>query len=117
MLPITGFLIYFTYFYQTLTFWAIIFAVCTWMLLTKLIAIGGEYFKAHEIKSLSWCIRVCGIFIYYFSPLFTLIWASIKFSDSGMAILLGLLWYVAIVARYLSDRIHKYNIKMFTDII
>lgn len=57
MLPITGFLIYFTYFYQTLTFWAIIFAVCTWMLLTKLIAIGGEYFKAHEIKSLSWCIR------------------------------------------------------------
>ena len=112
MLPITGFLIYFTYFYQTLTFWAIIFAVCTWMLLTKLIAIGGEYFKAHKIKSLSWCIRVCGIFIYYFSPLFTLIWASIKFSDSGMAILLGLLWYVAIVARYLSDRIHKYNINI-----
>ena len=29
-----------------------------------------------------------------------------------MAILLGLLWYVAIVARYLSDRIHKYNINI-----
>lgn len=29
-----------------------------------------------------------------------------------MAILLGLLWYVAIVARYLSERIHKYNINI-----
>ena len=29
-----------------------------------------------------------------------------------MAILLGLLWYVAIDARYLSERIHKYNINI-----
>lgn len=112
MLPITAFLIYFTYSYQTLTFWAIIFAVCTWMLLSKIVTIGGEYFSANNKRLLVWTMRVLGVTIYYISPLFTLIWASIKFSDSGIAILLGLLWYVAIAARYLSERIHKYNINI-----
>lgn len=112
MLPITAFMVYFTYFYQTLTFWTIVFAICTWMLFSKLIAIGNEYFSAQGKRFLVWIMRVSGITIYFISPLFTLIWVSFKFSESGLAILLGLLWYIAIAARYLADRIHKYNINI-----
>lgn len=112
MIPIIGFMIYFTYFYQTLTFWAIIFAIVTWILLTKLIRIGGEYFSAHNKRFLVGVMRILGIAIYYTSPLLSLIWASVKFSGSGLPILLGLFWYIAIAARYLAERIHKYNINI-----
>lgn len=112
MLPITVFLIYFTYFYQTLTFWAIFFAIGSWILLCKLVSIGGQFFAARSNHIMVWMMKICGIAIYYFSPLFSLIWASFKFSDSGLAILLGTLWYIAIAAHYLSQRIHKYNINI-----
>lgn len=112
MLPIAGFLVYFTYFYQTLAFWAIFFAVCTWLLISKLIAIGKEFCAAQQIR---WGERVMRILLpgfYYLSPLFTLVWSSIKFSDTGIPVLLGLFWYVGIAASYLSYRIHKYNINI-----
>lgn len=112
MLPIAAFMIYFTYFYQTLTFWAIVFAICTWMLLTKLIRILSQYLSANKQETGVFILKITGIIVYYVSPLLTLTWASVKFANSGIAILLGLLWYVGITARYLSDRIHKYNINI-----
>lgn len=112
MLPISAFMIYFTYFYQTLAFWAIIFAIVTWMLFSKLITIGREFFTVHNKHILIWCMKITGITVYYISPLFSLIWVSVKFSNSGLAVLFGLFWYIAIVARHLAERIHKYNINI-----
>lgn len=113
MVPLAGFLIYFTYSYQTLVFWAILFAAGTWLLITKIIAILTEYFANNGKRWAALPLRVLDIAVYYVSPLFTLIWASIKFSNaSGAAILLGLLWYVGIAAHYLAERIHKYNINI-----
>lgn len=112
MLPVTGFMIYFTYFYQTLPFWAILFAAFTWALLSKLAEIGGQFFSFRNNRTAILIIRICGIAIYYVSPLFILIWATMKFDSSGIAVLLGVIWYAAITARYLSDRIHKYNINI-----
>ncbi len=112
MIPIFGFMIYFTYFYQTLTFWAILFAIGTWMLGCKLLAIGSEFFTARQKFLLVRLLNIGSIILYYISPLFSLIWASAKFSNSGLAILLGMLWYIGIAAHYLSERIHKYNINI-----
>lgn len=112
MIPVASFLIYFTYSYQTLVVWAIIFSVCTWMLVSKLIAIGHEYFRFGNKRLPVIILHLASILVYYISPLFTLIWASLKFPNPGVAILLGILWYVAIAARYLSERIHKLNINI-----
>ncbi|MDE6451524.1 MAG: efflux RND transporter permease subunit, partial [Odoribacter sp.] len=112
MLPVFGFLIYFSYFYQTLSFWAVFFAICTWMLASKLTDIGKEYFAAQHKQWGIWCMRILQVSVYYFSPLVSLIWASVKFSDSGLPVLLGLLWYVGIGVNYLSNRIRKYNINI-----
>lgn len=111
MLPVTGFLIYFTYFYQTLTFWAIFFAICTWWLTAKIILIGKAYFTAQNKRGV-WGMQILLITVYYISPLFSLIWASVRFSDSGLPVLLGLFWYIGIAASYLANRIHKYNINI-----
>lgn len=112
LLPVTGFSIYFTYFYQVLAFWAIFFAIGTWMLLCKVIGIGVEFLTARQNRWGQKRLRILLTAIHYISPLLTLVWASIKFSDSGLSVLLGLLWYVGIAARYLSNRIHKYNINI-----
>lgn len=112
LIPLNSFIFYFTYWYQTLTFWAIIFAICTWLLTIKIIHIANEYFKSNNKLLLSKSFQILNITVHYFSPLATLIWSTLKFADSGVAILLGTLWYIAITAHYLSERIHKYNIKI-----
>ncbi len=112
LLPAGLFMFYFTYFYQTLIFWAIVFSICTWLLFTYLVHIGLAYFRHRNKRLLTLSFRGTGLLLYYISPLFTLIWASVKFSDSGIAILMGLFWYAAIAARYLSERLHKYNINI-----
>lgn len=112
LIPLAGFMVYFTYFYQTLAFWGILFAVCTWMLISKLLNIGKEFVQTRHHQWLVQGFQIAHLAFYYGSPLFTLCWATVKFSDSGIAILLGLFWYVAIVIRYLSERIHKYNINI-----
>lgn len=110
MLPVIGFLTYFTYFYQTLTFWAIIFSVLTWALLVKFVDILGKYFSGKGKRLLNIFMKVTIIVVSYVLPLGNLVWATSKFNNSGVVFLLGILWYAAIIARYLSDRIHKNNI-------
>lgn len=112
MVPIIGFLIYFTYFYQTLTFWAIVFSALTWWLLSNFIGIVQEYVDFKGRKAPIRIVKVLGIGIFYFLPLFSLGWAAVKFNNSGLSILLGILWYIGIAARYLANRIHKYNINI-----
>lgn len=112
IIPVTGFMIYFTYFYQVLTFWAIFFAVCTWELISRLATIGKEYFTARHKRWGQWCMQILFSVIYYISPLLSLIWAAVKFSDSGLPVLSGLLWYTGITINYLAHRIRKYNINV-----
>lgn len=112
MVPIIGFLIYFTYFYQTLTFWAILFSVLTWWLLSEFIGIFQEYVSYKGRKAPIRIVKILGIGIFYFLPLCSLVWAAVKFNNSGLSILLGILWYIGIAARYLANRIHKYNINI-----
>lgn len=112
IIPLTGFTFYFTYSYQTIAFWALLFAICTWMLTVKVIRTICEYLKNNGQNLLGNLFDILNITIYYLSPLATLVWATLKFSDSGVAILLGLIWYIAIAAHYLSERIHKHNIEI-----
>ncbi len=57
-------------------------------------------------------MHAAAVMVYYVSPLLSLICIAVKFSDSKIATLLGLLWYISIAAHYLSKRIHKYNINI-----
>lgn len=112
LLPMIGFLFYFVYFYQTTVFWSILFAVLTWILALQVLEMWF-CFVAFRNRRLGTKF-ICWItwFVYYITPLITLVWASVKFQGTGGAILLGLLWYAGILVKYLSDRIHKYHINI-----
>lgn len=110
LIPVTAFMVYFTYSYQTLVFWALVFGILTWMLFIKLAAIGEEYFTAQGHRVWGGLFFWLKKSIYFGFPLLTLIWAAVRFSDSGLPILLGMLWYIGITAHYLSERIRKHHI-------
>lgn len=112
LLPLVGFLFYFVYWYQTLVLWGILFAVLTWVLTIKIFEMVGSLAAFQKRHFLSRTIGMVEWGIYYISPLITVIWAVMKFQNGSGAIMLGLLWYIGIWAKYLSDRIHKYNINI-----
>lgn len=112
LVPFCIFLFYFVYCYQTLIFWALFFAVGAWLLVLQIGRMFQEMVYFHSLKKTG---RILDIFFfgwYYISPFISLCWAIVKFQNSGGAILLGIVWYAGILVKYLSDRIHKYNINI-----
>lgn len=112
LVPFSIFLFYFVYCYQTLIFWALFFAVGAWLLVLQIGRMFQEMVYFHSLKKTG---RILDIFFfgwYYISPFISLCWAIVKFQNSGGAILLGIVWYAGILVKYLSDRIHKYNINI-----
>lgn len=112
LLPLVSFLFYFVYFYQTLVFWAMLFAMVTWLLGIKVLEMFREFVSFRNKAFLLRFLRITEIAIYYFSPFVTIVWAILKFHNGGGPIMLGMLWYAGILVKYLSDRIHKYNINI-----
>ncbi len=112
LVPVTAFMIYFTYFYQSLSFWAIFFAIATWMLISQILTIFGKYFAAQNKLICSKILQFLGNSFYYLTPFCTLAWAASKFSSLPLVILLGILWYVGIAARYLSNKVQNKNINI-----
>jgi len=110
LVPLTLFFIYFTYFYQTLCFWALILSIFVWTLSKNILNILSIYTKNNEYKSLFSTIKIVKNSIYYLLPLFSLIWANYKFYEHGSVPLIGLLWYIWITAHYLTIKINSDNI-------
>ena len=111
-LPVLGFMYYFTFSYQVLFFWAIVFAFITWTMTLSIMNIFREFCENRKQNVIAKTLRIIAIVIYYAGPMVILIWSSKKFENSGGAIFLGMFWYLGIAARYLSNKINKENINI-----
>ena len=111
-LPVLGFMYYFTFSYQVLFLWAIIFAFITWTMTLSIMNIFREFCENRKQNVIAKTLRIIAIVIYYAGPMVILIWSSKKFENSGGAIFLGMFWYLGIAARYLSNKINKENINI-----
>lgn len=111
-LPILGFMYYFTFSYQVLFLWAVIFAFITWIMTLGTMNIFREFCENRNDKMIAKLLRIIAIAIYYAGPFVILYWSSNKFDNSGGAIFLGMFWYIGIAARYLSNKINKENINI-----
>ncbi len=111
-LPVLGFMYYFTFSYQVLFMWAIIFAFISWTMTLSTLTIFRKFSENRGKALIAKILRIIAIIIYYVGPMFILIWASKKFENSGGAIFLGMFWYLGIAARYLSNKINKENINI-----
>jgi len=112
LVPMVAFLFYFVYMYQESAFWAYLFGVLFWILAVKVLDIVREFtdnrgrrFWAKVLKKVRWAV-------YYFTPLVTLVWGEIALYSGGLVVMFTLLWYLGIQVKYLSDRLHKYNINI-----
>ena len=112
LVPLAVFFFYFVYYYQENTFWGMLFAILTWLLFIRLLRIGQEFLMFRNRRFLGRIVRVTRFVLYYFSPFVTVIWAIFRFHSGGGPVMLGMLWYAGILVKYLSDRIHKYNINI-----
>jgi multidrug efflux pump subunit AcrB/ABC-type multidrug transport system ATPase subunit len=111
LLPLTIGFYYFGYFYQTIAFWAIVGVVSAWLCTIKVLTIFMNFAQWHRKTFWLKTIYVIWFAIYYILPFMTIVWAMMKFL-SGMAVILGLLWYLGILVKHLSDKIHKRNINI-----
>lgn len=111
-LPILGFMYYFTFSYQVLFLWAVIFAFITWISTIGTMDIFREFCENRKWKIVAKVLQIAIIVVYYAGPIAILIWSDKKFDNSGGAIFLGMFWYIGIAARYLSNKINKENINI-----
>ncbi|MDL2252127.1 efflux RND transporter permease subunit, partial [Odoribacter sp. OttesenSCG-928-J03] len=107
LIPLTAFFYYFAYFYQSLLFWAIGGGIMAWLLTLRLLAIFIQFMTSPVRKS----IRILEGIVYYVMPLLTIVWGAVQFSN-GLAVALGLFWYVGILVKYLADRLSKNKINI-----
>lgn len=112
LMPMVGFLFYFVYIYQTSAFWALLFALFTWVLFLKVLDMFCQLIEFKGRRRLLKLVRIIAFIVYYILPFLTIAWAMMKFQSGGVAIMLGMFWYLGIWVKYLSDRIHKYNINI-----
>jgi multidrug efflux pump subunit AcrB/ABC-type multidrug transport system ATPase subunit len=111
-LPVLAFMYYFTFIYQELFLWAIIFGLATWSMTLSFIDIFARLARARGGKIVGTIITRFHDAVRYAAPLVILWWGADKFQNSGGAIFLGLFWYTGILARYLAIKIHEENINI-----
>lgn len=112
LIPLTVFLFYFVYMYQTSAFWAYLFAVLFWISAVKVIDVVREFNLSRGRRFWPKVLRVVRFAVYYFTPLLTFVWGEIVLYSGGLVFIFTVLWYLGIQVKYLSDKIHKYNINI-----
>ena len=112
LVPIAAFLFYFTFVYQEIFFWAILFALVTWFMVLNILDIFRQFTENRGRGVWAKALVLLRVAVYYAGPLAVLIWGGRKFDNSGAAVFFGLFWYAGIGARYLSDKINKENINI-----
>jgi len=112
LVPVTLFLFYFVYIYQTSAFWAILFAVLAWLSGLKMVDMLLDFVSFRQRKQLIRILNVVRWVFYYVSPFFSLIYLGKSLHSGGLAVMFMLFWYLGILVKYLSDRLYKYNINI-----
>lgn len=111
-LPVTVFMYWFTFCYQELFLWGIIFGYITWLLTLSILNVFIQFTGNNGWRMVNKLLSWTGIGFYYLAPVIILYWGGVKFFNSGGSIFLGIFWYAGILAKYLSDKINKENINI-----
>lgn len=112
-LPLLGFLIYFVYFYLSSGFWTWILCHAVYFYSVYLIRYCFEYLKfsgkASSIQNKESLIT--NIFLMLF-PLVNVVIFHFKWNEIAMPIIVGILWYLALLIYFTANRLHKDKVKI-----
>ena len=112
LIPLFGFLCWFTYFYLNNGFWIFTLSIMSWfflssiwesfrVLLTNMAATGGSRSYMKKISAIT------DVFVFWIVPLVSLVFFQFKWDNIALVLFLGLLWFAGLfifkTGRKLSD--------------
>ncbi len=104
-LPLYGYLFYFNYLYLEGGFWILVFSVVFYLYTLKLldmVLMSGQ-------TASRWKRRIISV-VFWLGPAACLVWLWMQWDSISLAVIVGLLWYVAILIRWSSRRLYDGNI-------
>ncbi len=115
-LPLLGFLIYFTFNYLNVGFWAYLMSFFTWIFIREFIRPFLQLWQhKYELKGQRIYQKLL-VFVpkvvYWFIPLFVLVFLKNRGGSVGAFIAFASLWYLALVIAYTSNRLYEKNINI-----
>lgn len=115
-IPLLGFMIWFTFFYLTASFWMLLLSVGTYfftiMLWTPVKAVLGNI---HKKSGKSWPLKTGRIgfnIILWVVPLIFLFIFYKRWDNVSMVILVGILWYLLLAIYASSEYVHNKNVNI-----
>jgi len=115
-IPVIGFLIFFTYFYQRNFFWALVFSIGIYFLTLISWSPVLMYFQnTRDANTRSFWMKLVDllqpIFFWGF-PAINLLIYYLKWENLAIVIFLGVIWYLALAIYTTSNRLHKHKVNI-----
>jgi ABC-type multidrug transport system ATPase subunit len=116
-IPVTGFIVYFTYFYLDKGFWIFIFSISTWFLISGIWSTFNEFLtNLYEANKKWWLkkLRVSVDFaVFWIIPLLNLIWFRHKWENTVVVLILGALWFTGLFIYKTGQKLTRENIDIY----
>jgi len=104
--PLLAFGAYFTYFYLSLAFWAIVFSLVTFLLLLALLDSGGRLMERFGLPGkLKKAARFLYLMAYWVVPAGNAAWLYFKWESLTLSIFVFIVWYLALVLNRAANRL------------
>jgi len=116
-LPLTGFIIYFTYFYLQKGFWIFFFSVVSWLSLSGIWISFRELLAAMTAdgkrRIVYYISGITDFTVFWVIPLLNLIWFQIKWDNIAVVIILGVVWFTGLFIYKTGLNLSKGNIDIY----
>lgn len=116
-LPLLVFMVYFTYFYLDKGFWIFLFSISTWFFLSSVWNSARKLFDhLYSVKHgrlLKLSINIADFSVFWLIPMLNLVFFMLKWNNIVVVLLLGLLWFIALIIYKLGQKLTRENIDIY----
>lgn len=114
-LPLLSFLVYFVYFYLHSSFWLFALSIPVYLFILFIWRRISPYLTSAERRKMSKngktkTVKIAGIIIFWFIPLFNLLIFFFTFDDLATVIFIAIIWYAALAIYHVSKRLREEKI-------
>ncbi len=110
LLPLAGFLTYFSLFYLESSFWALSFSIFAWISYNKICEVFYKFSCNRGGRVTTLIIKIVSKLVEWLFPLYVVIYAITALDNAGLAVLFGTIWYIAISVRAIAHLIESRDI-------
>lgn len=117
LVPLLGYVFYFTYIYLHKGFWVFVFSLITWFMLLSVWTSFSELIenitndgKKRLLKKTS---RILDALVFWIVPFFNLIWFQHKWDNLAVVLIIGFLWFCGLFIYKTGQKLTRENIDIY----